>query len=361
MTKLLDVQAATTAKLTAKLIQQLLELWEAFDGWYDGELVRAQARASAALVEAAQAQARRQTIATLRQVYDAAEAIFPDDAVLQDADMLPFKYARERGGVSPEEVWERPVRRYRRMRSEGWSEQVSREAVSLNVKDLGEMDMALAQRDEEHDVLTAKASTRDMLEAKKREKATGRKRREATGYRRILHPELTKGGPCGLCVAAATRLYSLKDLKAIHDGCVCTVAPVTATSDPGLQLNQSDLERIYEAAGSTNAAALKRVRPVIEENGELGPVLMARPSKKVTDMTDARRKKIVDARAADLPDTGERISEIEKRISAARKSIAYANSLPDDDDRAFFIRKTAERRITRYEQEVAALQKRGAA
>lgn len=42
----------------------------------------------------------------------------------------------------------------------------------------------------------------------------------ATGWRRILHPELSKSGPCGLCVVAADRVYKSEDLLPIHNRCV---------------------------------------------------------------------------------------------------------------------------------------------
>jgi hypothetical protein len=105
-----------------------------------------------------------------------------------------------------------------------------------------------------------------------------------TGYRRVLRPELSETGPCGLCVVAATRRYNIEDLQPIHDNCVCEVLPIIGEMDPGLELNRSDLERIYEAAGGTggevikagrrHSAALKKLRVALVEHGELGPVLV---------------------------------------------------------------------------------------
>jgi hypothetical protein len=105
-----------------------------------------------------------------------------------------------------------------------------------------------------------------------------------TGYRRILHPELSKTGPCGLCVVAADRVYKIEDLKPIHDFCVCETLPIIGALDPGLRLNASELAAIYDAAGGTggevikggkhHSAALKRVRVALAEHGEIGPVLV---------------------------------------------------------------------------------------
>lgn len=108
---------------------------------------------------------------------------------------------------------------------------------------------------------------------------------KADGYRRILHPELTKSGPCGLCQVAADRVYSVSDLLPLHGRCVCEVLPIYGKQDPGIDLNFSDLDRLYRlAAGNaededdgrrdTSTKALARLRVAIAENGEMGPVLV---------------------------------------------------------------------------------------
>jgi hypothetical protein len=106
----------------------------------------------------------------------------------------------------------------------------------------------------------------------------------ATGFRRILHPELSQTGPCGLCVVAADRVYKTEDLLPLHNRCVCEVLPVYGKVDPGITLNGDDLRRIYEAAGGVDEdgnptpdntrEALRRVRVVLTEHGELGPILV---------------------------------------------------------------------------------------
>ena len=96
---------------------------------------------------------------------------------------------------------------------------------------------------------------------------------QAIGWRRVIHPELSRGGTCGLCIAAADRVYSIATLAPLHGHCHCSVSPVTRTADPGGTLNDEDLKRVYESASSTYAADLKRVRYNVEQHGELGPVL----------------------------------------------------------------------------------------
>ena len=99
---------------------------------------------------------------------------------------------------------------------------------------------------------------------------------QAIGWRRVIHPELSRGGTCGLCIAAADRIYSIATLAPLHGRCRCSVAPVTRTADPGGTLNDEDLKRVYESAGSTAAEDLKRVRYNVHQHGELGPVLTDR-------------------------------------------------------------------------------------
>jgi hypothetical protein len=99
-------------------------------------------------------------------------------------------------------------------------------------------------------------------------------RERVQGWRRILRPELSEHGPCGLCVVAADRVYRKQDLQPIHDRCVCDVLPIVDGLDPGIRLNADDLRRLYQAAGGTGGAGLKAIRVALAEHGELGPVLV---------------------------------------------------------------------------------------
>lgn len=95
------------------------------------------------------------------------------------------------------------------------------------------------------------------------------------GYRRVIHPELSKTGTCGLCIAAADRTYRKSELLPLHDRCKCTVLPVTSADDPGQRLNASDISyaEAIAAAGGNTARELKEVRVRYDWHGELGPTL----------------------------------------------------------------------------------------
>jgi hypothetical protein len=96
---------------------------------------------------------------------------------------------------------------------------------------------------------------------------------EVIGFRRAIHPEASKTGVCGLCIAAADRVYNRGELLPLHSHCVCTVLPITQVHDPGGTLNDADLKAVYESADSNRRDDLKRVRYQVQEHGELGPVL----------------------------------------------------------------------------------------
>lgn len=95
--------------------------------------------------------------------------------------------------------------------------------------------------------------------------------RGITGWRRVIHPELSKGGTCGLCVvAAAGRRYTTSNLKPLHDGCQCGTLPITADSDPGDALNRVDLGSLYDdAGGTTDGWTLKQTRYQTGPDGTL--------------------------------------------------------------------------------------------
>lgn len=94
-------------------------------------------------------------------------------------------------------------------------------------------------------------------------------------FRRVL----TGAENCGLCLAAASRVYRTGDLLSIHNNCDCGVAPITAANHDESMSALIDAEAAYaeavELAGSTRQKDLSRV-VAVEQHGELGPVLTYR-------------------------------------------------------------------------------------
>jgi hypothetical protein len=113
-----------------------------------------------------------------------------------------------------------------------------------------------------------------------------------TGYIRVNNPG--GGKVCGMCVAAATRIYHKADLRPMHHHCRCTVATVYETASKGT-VDRSRLDAVYrDSGGDTSRRALGRLRyseddlPAsveadairalqvrVEMDRELGPMLQA--------------------------------------------------------------------------------------
>lgn len=170
--------------------------------------------------------------------------------------------------LDPGDPYGRAADSFRRDITDGKTEEQAHRRALLRIQTAAETDVTLAVRQQ---YLAGMVDIRDVR-----------------GYRRILHPELSKEGPCGLCVVAADRIYRVRELKALHARCRCETLPIIGELDPGFDLNAEDLEAIYRAAGGTGgdavvlvdgkrkrvSVALKRLRVALAEHGELGPVLV---------------------------------------------------------------------------------------
>jgi hypothetical protein len=184
--------------------------------------------------------------------------------------------------AEPGKIFERAAETYRYERSTGTTHEDANTAAEQRISSTVDNNMILSARLASQQTLVRVAEKDERI----------------TGYRRVIHPEASKGGVCGLCIAAADRVYHVKELMPIHDRCKCTVSPVTSEHDPGYTLNQDDLDKLYshaeetaptetiyntarqggEAIGTrralpTSGKALKKTRYQIVHHGELGPVL----------------------------------------------------------------------------------------
>ena len=59
---------------------------------------------------------------------------------------------------------------------------------------------------------------------------------QVTGYRRVV-----AGAGCEFCAEASASRYRAGDLMPLHPGCVCSVAPILGSDDPGRRLNAAAL------------------------------------------------------------------------------------------------------------------------
>jgi hypothetical protein len=177
--------------------------------------------------------------------------------------------------MSTQSILERPAALFRYVQSQGGLDAASQ--ASQRIDSLIDDNLMLAQRLAQQQVLAQAVN----LDAGGNHR--GRNGAKITGYRRVIHPELSRGGTCGMCIAASDRIYKVAELLPIHAHCKCTIAAVTDEYDPADDLNAVDLNQLYKQAGGTSVAHLKRTRYKVDEHGELGPVLV--PDKKYKPRT----------------------------------------------------------------------------
>lgn len=117
-------------------------------------------------------------------------------------------------GVDPARVWERPAKTYRFERSMGRDHAEALDLAVQRAQTIAEDDLAHAMR---------------ISAAQHSQAADG-----VIGLRRVVHPEMSQGGSCGLCLAASDRIYKVATLLPIHANCVPGDARVAAEGVLGI-------------------------------------------------------------------------------------------------------------------------------
>lgn len=246
-----DQSAAAADSVKAAAVATAAGAWAGFSAWYDTAAVTDLAEQIADLSLSGQT-----SIVGLFSEYVAQVTAMLRGDRLVTVPRVPARPIRS--GVDPVSVHSRPAAVFRETYALLGDEQAAIERAIGRAAQLMETDAMLAAR---------AAQMEAMREL------------EVTHYRRVLRPELSESGPCGLCVVAADQVYKIGDLLPLHGQCKCQTVEVTDALDVGKRLNREDLDKIYAAAGGTTAADLKRVRVTINEHGELGPVLSVRGQK----------------------------------------------------------------------------------
>lgn len=248
LTVLVDQYAAASEQLQQSAASTAQVAWLTFAAWYAPTPVTALATALADLsreVQQAAAGLASQYVATAVDVIEPGTPIrFPRSLVQPVRKGAPLSL-----------VHSRPAETYKRAIATGATHEEALQRAGTRAAGLTISDLTLQQR----------AVERRMLE-----------QAGVTGYRRIVRPELSKTGSCGLCIAAADRIYSTGELMPIHPpSCNCTVLPIIGENDPGRSMNDAELKALYaDAGGSTKAEDLRRTRYKVREHGEFGPVLV---------------------------------------------------------------------------------------
>ena len=276
--------------MESALARALRALWSPFRAYTDHTLVRDLSMSSVALVEAAEQGLQEQVVGMFDLIMPELEI---DDipAVMDD-----FVHPRP---VNPYREYDRPAEQARYAMSKGATPAEAAEKAVKKAVQLANDDLMLTRR---------KAPMKIIQGSEK-----------VIGYRRVIMPELSESGTCGLCLAASTRLYSKSELLPIHTNCKCEILPVTKTQDPARLFNEEDLQRLYEIVGGNSAADLLTVRYKVGEHGELGPVL-ERVHKERLGQSPTRDEKKPEA-APDEPDWSDPIENLEGRIESVARQI----------------------------------------
>jgi hypothetical protein len=351
---LVNVQAQARETFTAQAVAIAAEAARTFTGWYDATRIAEWAAKLAARIEALQRIQAQSTDAYLARA--ASRMVGGRVSPVGRIDVSSL-----RAGITHAGTYARAadVYRWQQSRVDRVAADLARadvagatalldgnpiappmlvdpiDAAMKRVRDVAAMDIQLADRDQSKQFLTENADRRDIR-----------------GWRRVIHPELSKGGSCGLCIAISNRIYHVEELREVHDDCQCTTLPIIGTQDPGDSLNNLDLRTLYgDAGGTTSGVALKRTRYQVNENGELGLVLAVHGEKQRTprqatqDENRPRKAK----------------SPAEKRATLERMHNSLADALPKARELAAADPKRWSPYLGKLEARVADLQSQLAA
>lgn len=243
--QLVDAQAASRQNLTDMATSYATQQTMAFTDWYNDAAVAAWALSLALVIQSIQRQMATLTDAYLAQLSSTmtGRPVAPVGAI----DITDL-----RKGTTAPQVYRRVAEQYRYAVSTGADAKSATDKAVQRADILADTDVMLANQGQSRKFMIV---------------------RKVSGYRRIIHPERSKSGTCGLCAAASSTLYRREELMPLHGRCKCTVAPVINGVDPGKILNRQDLDALYNQAGGTGREALKSVRYTVHDNSEIGPVL----------------------------------------------------------------------------------------
>lgn len=267
---LVAAQGNVRANLTGQAVATASESAQAFTGWYDSARITEWAATLVLLIEALQRAVAASTDAYLARVLShmLGRRVRPGGPVDITGLRRGVTHTGSYGRAADVYRWQQAqFDRYTRDLANNVSPQVFDQvdpilAAVQRVEKVADMDMQLAFQAQSRQVFTD-AEQEGLI----------------TGWRRVIHPELSKGGSCGLCVAASDRLYGPQELMPLHSRCECTTIPAIEGADPGSALNRADLGRLYRQAGGTGREKLKAVRYKITDHGELGPLLNPKDAK----------------------------------------------------------------------------------
>lgn len=273
--QLIESMSRRRDRILSNAEAQIIALWQRTDP-YDGASVQRFVREAARISGVTQDAAVTLTAATQRQIFerlgfdvdvspkvDHSVRAWGEPESDWDSPVAVKTRSGEEQRVPAERVFERVAREFRYERSKGGDQQKALADSLERAKMILDGNVQLAERD---------ARVEIYQDVQKRNKGV------QVGYRRIIHPELSKTGTCGLCYIAADRVYKDINTWSLHNNCHCTVLPIIehangSVDDPGQKLSRDDLDKVYAEAGSTYANDLITTIWKPDEHGEMRLVM----------------------------------------------------------------------------------------
>ena len=241
-----------------------------------------------------------------------------------------------RAGTTTPLTYRRLSRDVRHLLSEGVPLQIATDQVMSRFEEMLTDDLNLAMREQSRRFFMANERT-------------------TLGFRRVIRPELSETGVCGLCAVASDRWYSRDDLMPIHSRCRCDVVPITRDYDPA-EMNEVDLRSLYEAAGeSTGAGDLLNVKIKIEAHGELGPRIIPAEHRESVAHKAHLRHRVPKGLVNDI----EGLASAERRIHDIEAKVSSGTATSYDRARLQQEQKQAEKRRESLRKKNRALEARG--
>lgn len=258
-------QAAMRSRVTAATLRMVLRDYASVVDPRDPRAIEAFARSTLRLVQSGQASTAGGTAAYLSAVLGQ----MTSRPAVATAPAVTLPESLRGGAIDPAAPYFRPFEQWRYARSVGLDDATARERGRVRLERQVDDDMSMAMREAARQALTGHRDD------------SGRRADQIVGYRRVIRPEQSRTGTCGLCLVASNRRYSVAELMPLHTNCHCDVVPITAGQDPGAAINDEDLQALYDVAGGNTAKALLATRVMVVDHGELGPVLTEANAKRV--------------------------------------------------------------------------------
>lgn len=231
---LIDAHATARERVVERVVQTISQTWLGLGAWNRDDIEVFVSRVVPVI------SAGQSLTAQLVDIY-VAQVITEITGSFTAPVGVPAAVATGGRGVPPAEVYTRPFIQLWADLAKGVLFNDAFKSATSRLTELADDDMSLAYRHATSSVMTRQS--------------------RVTGYRRVIRPELSRGGSCPLCQTASENTYHRKDLLPIHTHCRCGVIPIIGSSDVGRDLNDSD--RTISAPVAT----------VTHLHGELGPVL----------------------------------------------------------------------------------------